>query len=130
MGLHNIKSPGSQTMRTQDGVLKLSYNNKFIKNFNNKLYLTQKFLDNEVGKHLMAYVSKDSGNQEGSIAEANTYGKGYVIINVSYAEYQAYSKKIKKRVGKRGTQPFERMKADKNSEILRAVQNYSRRLNG
>ena len=75
-------------------------------------------------------MSKDSGNQEGSIAEANTYGKGYVIINVSYAGYQAYSKKIKKRVGKRGTQPFERMKADKNSEILRAVQNYSRRLNG
>ena len=75
------------------------------------------------------YVSYKTGTQAKSIPMAGTYGKGYVIINVPYAEYQAYSKRIKKRVGKRGTRPFERMKADKKDTILKQVEAYSRRLN-
>ena len=78
----------------------------------------------------MEYVSYKTGTQEKSIPNANTYGKGFVMINVPYAAYQAYSKRIHKRVGKRGTQPFERMKADKKVSILRQDAEYSRRLNG
>ena len=60
---------------------------------------------------------------------ASEEGSGYVTIGVPYAEYQAYSKKIKKRVGKRGTRPFERMKADKKDTILKQTAEYARRLN-
>lgn len=82
--------------------------------------------DELVRNNLMAYVSKDEGTQEQSIKIATVLGSGKVIINVTYAEYQAYSKKIKKRVGKRGTQPFERMKADKKDSIFRQLEKYSR----
>lgn len=90
----------------------------------------QKFVDKTVADNLMAYVSFKTGTQKQSIKIASVLGSGLVIINVPYAEYQAYSKRIKKRVGKRGTQPFERMKADKKASILRQASEYSRRING
>ena len=79
---------------------------------------------------LQEYVSYKTGTQEKSIRLTSDPGSGKVHINVPYAEYQAYSKRIKKRVGKRGTYPFERMKADKKDTILKQVEAYSRRLNG
>lgn len=106
------------------------YNTSFKRKFNSNYNETQLYQDKLVGSNLQLYVSKKTGTQEDSIPYANTYGKGYVMINVPYAEIQAYSKRIKKRVGKRGTQPFERMKADKKNTILRQVAEYSRRLNG
>lgn len=81
-------------------------------------------------KNLVSYVSFKTGMQAKSIPLSSDYGSGYVLINVPYAEYQAYSKKIKKRVGKRGTQPFERMCADKADSIRRQAIAYARRLNG
>ena len=78
---------------------------------------------------LQEYVSYKTGTQEKSIRLTSDAGSGLVHINVLYAEYQAYSKKIKKRVGKRGTYPFERMKADKKDTILKQVEAYNRRLN-
>lgn len=88
----------------------------------------QKFVDKTVSNNLMAYVSFRTGKQEQSIKIATILGSGRIIINVPYANYQAYSKKIKKRVGKRGTQPFERMKSDKKGSILKQTIAYAKRL--
>ncbi len=88
----------------------------------------QQFVDKTVRDNLMAYVSFRTGEQEQSIKLATVLGSGRVIINVPYAEYQAYSKRIKKRVGKRGTQPFERMKAEKKESILKQTIAYANSL--
>lgn len=88
----------------------------------------QQFVDMTARNNLMAYVSFRTGAQEQSIKNATVLGSGKVIINVPYAEYQAYSKRIKKRVGKRGTQPFERMKADKKASILKQTIAYANKI--
>ena len=108
----------------------IEYNKSYVNKFNNDLNKTQVFLDNKVIMFLQEYVSYKTGTQEKSIRLTSDPGSGKVHINVPYAEYQAYSKRIKKRVGKRGTYPFERMKADKKDTILKQVEAYSRRLNG
>ena len=113
-----------------NGKAYIEYNKSYVNKFNNDLNKTQVFLDNKVIMHLQEYVSYKSGTQAKSIRLTSDAGSGLVHINVPYAEYQAYSKRIKKRVGKRGTRPFERMKADKKDTILKQVQAYSRRLNG
>ena len=112
-----------------NGTAYIEYNKSYVNKFNNDLNKTQVFLDNKVIMYLQEYVSYKSGTQAKSIRLTSDPGSGLVHINVPYAEYQAYSKKIKKRVGKRGTYPFERMKADKKDTILKQVEAYSRRLN-
>ena len=107
----------------------IEYNSQYVNNFNKNGSKVQMFLDKEVATNLQQYVSYKTGTQEKSVVLATNYGSGYVTIGVPYAEYQAYSKRIKKRVGKRGTQPFERMKSDKKDTILRQVAEYSKRLN-
>lgn len=107
----------------------LEYDKSFVSKFNHDGNKTQVFLDKTVANALMAYVSLRTGVQSKSIKLATVLGSGIVEIGVPYAEYQAYSKKIHKRVGKRGTQPFERMKSDKKDSILRQVSAYSERLN-
>ena len=111
--------------KTSEGTI--TYYSSFKSSFNKDLNRTQGYLDNLVAKNLRPYVSKKSGTQE---LNTQSYEEGSVTINVPYAEYQAYSKRIKKRVGKRGTQPFERMKNDKKGPILKQVEEYARRLNG
>ena len=113
-----------------NGKAYIEYNKNYVNKFNNDLNKTQVFLDNKVIMHLQEYVSYKTGTQAKSIRLTSDPGSGLVHINVPYAEYQAYSKRIKKRVGKRGTRPFERMKADKKDTILKQVEAYSRRLNG
>ena len=113
-----------------NGTAYIEYNKSYVNKFNNDLNKTQVFLDNKVIMYLQDYVSYKYGVQAKSIRLTSDAGSGLVHINVPYAEYQAYSKKIKKRVGKRGTYPFERMKADKKDTILKQVEAYSRRLNG
>ena len=113
-----------------NGTAYIEYNKSYVNKFNNDLNKTQVFLDNKVIMHLQEYVSYKHGVQAKSIRLTSDAGSGLVHINVPYAEYQAYSKRIKKRVGKRGTYPFERMKADKKDTILKQVEAYSRRLNG
>ena len=113
-----------------NGTAYIEYNKSYVNKFNNDLNKTQVFLDNKVIMYLQDYVSYKYGVQAKSIRLTSDPGSGLVHINVPYAEYQAYSKKIKKRVGKRGTYPFERMKADKKDTILKQVEAYSRRLNG
>lgn len=110
-------------------LLTLRYKKSFVNQFNKNIYLCQKFLDNLVVDNLQKYVSYKKGAQEDSIRIATVAGSGLVIINVKYAEYQAYSKRIKKRVGKRGTRPFERMKADKRKSMLNQLERYARRIN-
>lgn len=112
-----------------NGKAYIEYNKSYVNKFNNDLNKTQVFLDNKVIMHLQEYVSYKHGVQAKSIRLTSDPGSGLVHINVPYAEYQAYSKRIKKRVGKRGTYPFERMKADKKDTILKQVEAYSRRLN-
>lgn len=112
-----------------NGTAYIEYNKSYVNKFNNDLNKTQVFLDNKVIMFLQEYVSYKTGTQEKSIRLTSDPGSGLVHINVPYAEYQAYSKRIKKRVGKRGTYPFERMKADKKDTILKQVEAYSRRLN-
>lgn len=90
----------------------------------------QQYLDNTVSESLQPYVSFKIGVQEKSIKIATVLGSGRIIINVPYATYQAYSPKIHKRVGKRGTRPWERMKSDKKDSILRQTIAYARRING
>ena len=113
-----------------NGTAYIEYNKSYVNKFNNDLNKTQVFLDNKVIMFLQEYVSYKHGVQAKSIRLTSDAGSGLVHINVPYAEYQAYSKRIKKRVGKRGTYPFERMKADKKDTILKQVEAYSRRLNG
>ena len=113
-----------------NGTAYIEYNKSYVNKFNNDLNKTQVFLDNKVIMFLQEYVSYKTGTQAKSIRLTSDPGSGKVHINVPYAEYQAYSKRIKKRVGKRGTRPFERMKADKKDTILKQVEAYSRRLNG
>ena len=112
-----------------NGKAYIEYNKSYVNKFNNNLNKEQVFLDNKVIMFLQEYVSYKTGTQEKSIRLTSDPGSGKVHINVPYAEYQAYSKRIKKRVGKRGTRPFERMKADKKDTILKQVEAYSRRLN-
>ena len=112
-----------------NGKAYIEYNKSYVNKFNNNLNKEQVFLDNKVIMFLQEYVSYKHGVQEKSIRLTSDPGSGKVHINVPYAEYQAYSKRIKKRVGKRGTRPFERMKADKKDTILKQVEAYSRRLN-
>lgn len=88
----------------------------------------QKYLDTMVARNLQPYVSFKSGTQEKSILSSLVPGSGYVHIMVPYAEYQAYSKRIKKRVGKRGTRPFERMAADKRNTMLNELSTECRRV--
>ncbi len=78
----------------------------------------QKYFDTMVARNLQPYVSYKSGTQEKSILYSLIAGSGEVHIDVPYAEIQAYSKRIKKRVGKRGTRPFERMVADRKDYML------------
>ena len=117
------------SVTSSDGKLKLKYDGNAVRMIQNNLNKTQIFLDNKVIMNLEQYVSKKTGVQEASIPLSSVAGLGKVHINVPYAEYQAYSKRIKKRVGKRGTQPFERMCADKADTILRQTAEYSRRIN-
>ena len=112
-----------------NGKAYIEYNKSYVNKFNNDLNKIQVFLDNKVIMYLQEYVSYKHGVQAKSIRLTSDAGSGLVHINVPYAEYQAYSKRIKKRVGKRGTYPFERMKADKKDTILKQVEAYSRRLN-
>ena len=127
-----VEFPQGKIYVSQNGNGKtyIEYNKSYVNNFNNDLNKTQVFLDNKVIMFLQEYVSYKTGTQEKSIRLTSDAGSGLVHINVPYAEYQAYSKRIKKRVGKRGTYPFERMKADKKDTILKQVEAYSRRLNG
>ena len=126
-----VEFPQGKIYVSQNGKGKayIEYNKSYVNKFNNDLNKTQVFLDNKVIMHLQEYVSYKTGTQEKSIRLTSDAGSGLVHINVPYAEYQAYSKRIKKRVGKRGTKPFERMKADKKDTILKQVEAYSRRLN-
>ena len=124
-----VKFPAKQIIKTSNGIATLTYNPNYKATFEEKMWLTQKYLDNKVIMHLQEYVSYKSGTQAKSIRISSVAGSGKVHINVPYAEYQAYSKRIKKRVGKRGTYPFERMKAEKKDTILKQVEAYSRRLN-
>ena len=126
-----VEFPQGKIYVSQNGNGKayIEYNKSYVNKFNNDLNKTQVFLDNKVIMFLQEYVSYKTGTQAKSIRLTSDPGSGLVHINVPYAEYQAYSKKIKKRVGKRGTYPFERMKADKKDTILKQVEVYSRRLN-
>lgn len=94
----------------------------------NERGLVQKYLDTMVAKNLQPYVSLKSGTQEKSIMYSLIPGSGYVHIDVPYAEYQAYSKRIHKRVGKRGTQPFERMVSDKKRTMEQELNDYARKV--
>ena len=126
-----VEFPQGKIYVSQNGNGKayIEYNKSYVNKFNNNLNKKQVFLDNKVIMYLQEYVSYKTGTQEKSIRLTSDAGSGLVHINVPYAEYQAYSKRIKKRVGKRGTYPFERMKADKKDTILKQVEAYSRRLN-
>lgn len=127
-----VEFPQGKIYVSQNGKGKayIEYNKSYVNKFNNNLNKKQVFLDNKVIMFLQEYVSYKTGTQEKSIRLTSDPGSGKVHINVPYAEIQAYSKRIKKRVGKRGTYPFERMKADKKDTILKQVEAYSRRLNG
>ena len=127
-----VEFPQGKIYVSQNGNGKayIEYNKSYVNKFNNNLNKEQVFLDNKVIMFLQEYVSYKTGTQAKSIRLTSDPGSGLVHINVPYAEYQAYSKRIKKRVGKRGTYPFERMKADKKDTILKQVEAYSRRLNG
>ena len=126
-----VEFPQGKIYVSQNGNGKayIEYNKSYVNKFNNNLNKEQVFLDNKVIMFLQEYVSYKYGVQAKSIRLTSDPGSGLVHINVPYADYQAYSKKIKKRVGKRGTYPFERMKADKKDTILKQVEAYSRRLN-
>ena len=126
-----VEFPQGKIYVSQNGKGKayIEYNKSYVNKFNNDLNKIQVFLDNKVIMFLQEYVSYKTGTQEKSIRLTSDPGSGLVHINVPYAEYQAYSKRIKKRVGKRGKNPYERMKAEKKDTNLKQVEAYSMRLN-
>ena len=124
-----VEFPQGKIYLDEDKKSYIEYNDSFINKFNENGNKVQAYIDKTVSEALMGYVSLRTGVQSKSIKLATVLGSGYVEIGVPYAEYQAYNKKIHKRVGKRGTQPFERMKSDKKESILRQVSAYSKRLN-
>lgn len=121
--------PKGNVYVSKNGKAYIKYNKNYVNKFNNNLDKTQAYLDETVARYLSAYVSFKTGTQAKSIVLASDYGSGKVTIGVPYAAYQAYSPRIHKKVGLRGTYPFERMKAAKGGTILRQVAAYSRRLN-
>ena len=123
-----VEFPKGRIYSTKNGSIQIVYNSNYVNKFNTDLNKGQAFLDERTARYLQEYVSYKTGTQEQSIPLSTDYGSGIVTIGVPYARYQAYSKKIHKRVGKRGTRPFERMKADKKSAILRQTAEYLRRL--
>lgn len=125
-----VAFPKKKVISNRYGESTFVYHPKFINSFNKKMDTLQKFLDNRVIIELQKYVSKKEGIQKKSIRLYTQAGSGLVIIGVKYAEYQAYSKRIKKRVGKRGTYPFERMVNKEGKAIFRALNNKARELNG
>lgn len=120
--------PEGKILLDKRGKAYIKYNPNFKRQMENSLGKIQEFVDKTVRDNLMAYVSFKTGTQQKSIKLSTLLGSGEVTINVPYAEYQAYSKRIKKRVGKRGTYPFERMKADKKDSILRQTAKYAKTL--
>lgn len=124
-----VDFPKGTVVYTKTGKAKIEYNPNYVNKFNKDINKVQAYLDETVAQNLSAYVSFKTGTQAKSIVLASEYGSGSVTIGVPYASYQAYSPRIKKRVGKRGTYPFERMKGDKKDTILKQVGEYSRRLN-
>ena len=130
MAVKKVKFPQGDIIISKNGsgTAKLVYNKDYVNKFNNELNKVQVFVDNKVIMNLQDYVSYKTGTQAKSIRLTSDVGSGTVWINVPYARYQAYSHRIKKRVGKRGTRPFERMKADKKQTILRQTASYIRRL--
>ncbi len=124
-----VSFPQGDIFISKNGKARIVKNKNYESKFNSNIYKLQNYLDNRVVMELQKYVSKDTGAQEKSIRLATDCGSGIVTIGVPYAKYQAYSKRIKKRVGLRGTQPFERMVADKGDSILRSLATYSRRIN-
>ena len=124
-----VSFPQGDIFISKNGRARIVKNKSYENKFNNNLNKMQYFLDNRIVLELQRYVSKDTGAQEISIRLSTDCGSGIVTIGVPYAKYQAYSKRIKKRVGLRGTQPFERMVADKGDSILRDLAAKSRRLN-
>lgn len=129
MATLKVSFPQGKIYLDENKKLVLKYNPSYVNKFNTDINKAQVFLDNKVIIALQRYVSKKYGVQEASIRYASVPGSGRVHIAVPYAEYQAYSKRIKKRVGLRGTQPWERMVADNKSSILRQVALYSKGLN-
>lgn len=125
-----ISFPQGDIFVAKNGRAYIKKNKSYENKFNNNLNKLQIYTDNQVAMNLQEYVSKDTGSQELSIRLNTDCGSGVVRIGVPYAEYQAYSKKIKKQVGLRGSQPFERMKADRKLVILKRIADYSRRING
>jgi len=125
LGVHKFNIPAEVTV----GDCKIEQRglNTMLENIFNK---TQYFLDNEVVRHLQNYVAVDTHTMERSISTSpeTKRGEGQVAIDTIYAHYQAYSPRIKKRVGLRGTYPFERMCSDRSKTILNDVSEYSRRL--
>ena len=121
--------PKGKIKLNSKGTAYIQYNKDYVNKFNENGNKVQIFKDKTVARYLQEYVSYKTGTQMHSIVLSTDYGAGFVMINVPYAEYQAYSKRIKKRVGKRGTRPFERMKSDKGKAILGQVTAYARRLN-
>ena len=136
-GVEKVSFPQGKIYVKQDGNGKdiinsayIEWNKSYESKLNGNINLMQVFLDNKVIMYLQEYVSKKTGTQEKSIRLATKAGSGEVWIGVPYAHYQAYSPRIKKQNGKRGKQPFERMKADKYETIKNQLIAYSRRING
>lgn len=129
MATLKVEFPQGKIYVSNDKRAYIKYEDNYERNFNNDLNKSQAYLDKLVSESLMKYVSFKSGVQEKSIKLATDLGKGIVTIGVPYAEYQAYSKKITKQVGIRGTRPFERMRSAKKESILRQLSAYSKRLN-
>lgn len=138
----------------KQGSAYIEYNKSYVNKFNNVLNQTQVFLDDTVVKELQKYVSYDTGTQALSVRLATNSGSGIVTIGVPYARFQAegkvmvgvYSRKAwanrgEKKVvinkdltyqfgGKRGAHPFERMKSERKTTILKNVASYAKRHNG
>lgn len=80
----------------------------------------QKTVDSEVLRYCDPYVPFDTGALKTSGITATVIGSGEVVYNTPYARRQYYENSGKSG-GLRGKQWFERMKADRKEDILRAA---------
>ncbi len=88
----------------------------------------QKFVDNNMVRHMSEYVPHRSGTLERSVITGSRMGSGVLIYRCPYARKQYYLAHRRIVNGKRDSRWFERMWADRHEQVVREVHNYARRV--
>ncbi len=130
-----IKTPIDSTIKTKDGIAKLTWASDFQPKWEERYSQAQMFVDTEVLRLSSPYLPFQQGILEKSGVLGTKVGSGEVIWNVPYARYLYYGKVMVGRAPKlltntnlkfhgapkRGAFWFERMKSENGKQILKGA---------